>query len=131
MDQPTYQPYGQTGGPAQGQQFPPPPPNSGARQNHPPASDALPNPTSQQQIPASLPFQPTSELEAGAVHADPHPYPLAPPLPQSQIDPYSASHEKPPPQPPRPDQSAGLLGATPQYDQAAYAPQSQQSGFPP
>src|ERR1700722_10417418 len=104
MDQPTYQPYGQTGSPAQGQQFPPPPPNSGAGQSRPvpiaeaysnpgaqgrfsedhfyapppqpvrpqPASDALPNPTSQQQMPASQPFQPTSALEAGAVHVDPH-----------------------------------------------------------
>ena len=163
MDQPTYQPYGQTGSPAQGQQFPPPPPNSGAGQSRPvpiaeaysnpgaqgrfsedhfyapppqpvrpqPASDALPNPTSQQQMPASQPFQPTSALEAGAVHVDPHSYPPPPPLPQSQIDPYSAAHEKPPPQPPRPDRSTGLLGTTSQYDQAAYAPQSQQSTFAP
>jgi hypothetical protein len=94
------------------------------------ATNSLPNPASQQQIPASQPLQPTLELEAGAVLADPHLYP-PPPLPQSQIDLYSAAHEKPPSKPPRPDQSAGLLGATSQYGQVAYAPQSQQSASAP
>jgi hypothetical protein len=145
-------PYNQAAGAPQGQQqFPPlPPPNSGVVQNHPvpiteassndqqhpyaappypsrphPTASGLPDPSLQQQTPASQPLQQTSGME----QIDPHSYPPSPPLLQTQMDTKSPAEEQPllNPPPQRPQQHLGTIGGAP--TQPAYTPQLQQGAY--